>query len=217
MSQRIDDIGKKFGRLTVIGRKRENKKTYYLCKCDCGNEKWIRADHIRKGITKSCGCLQYKRESLVGKRFGRLVVTELCNERAKNGERRFKCVCDCGNECIVNAGSLIDCRKRSCGCLHKETSKKNVQRANAKMKEIALRDGTNIKLISKKDTFKSNTSGVSGVYWDSKEGKWGVQIYFKGKCHRFGRYSKKEEAIKVRDRAKEELHEKFLEELDENS
>ena len=29
----------------------------WLCKCDCGNETIIRGANLRRGITKSCGCL----------------------------------------------------------------------------------------------------------------------------------------------------------------
>lgn len=46
--------GKTFGRLRV---KEYVGKSKYLCECECGNEKIIRADHLRSGATKSCGCL----------------------------------------------------------------------------------------------------------------------------------------------------------------
>lgn len=50
-------IGKKFNKLTVIEKLENN---YYLCKCDCGNTKKIRKDHIINKTIKSCGCLQRK-------------------------------------------------------------------------------------------------------------------------------------------------------------
>ena len=49
---------KVFGRLTVIGEKSEKKHIYWLCKCSCGNVKWIRKTRILSGQTKSCGCLR---------------------------------------------------------------------------------------------------------------------------------------------------------------
>lgn len=52
-----DLIGKKFGRLIVLNCYMRNYKRYCLCLCDCGKKKEIRADNIRKGLTKSCGCL----------------------------------------------------------------------------------------------------------------------------------------------------------------
>ena len=56
MSNIKNYIGQRFGKLTVIDRKRENGRTYYLCKCDCGNEKWIFSGSLTRGKTKSCGC-----------------------------------------------------------------------------------------------------------------------------------------------------------------
>lgn len=29
----------------------------WVCKCDCGKEKWIETRHLTKGYTKSCGCI----------------------------------------------------------------------------------------------------------------------------------------------------------------
>jgi len=52
--------GQKFGRLTVIKKIGSNKwrKTIWLCKCDCGNEKSIIGLHLKSGNTKSCGCVR---------------------------------------------------------------------------------------------------------------------------------------------------------------
>lgn len=55
-----DDItGKIFGRLTVLefSHKKTNKKYYWLCRCICGKEIYARADSLKNGHTKSCGCL----------------------------------------------------------------------------------------------------------------------------------------------------------------
>jgi hypothetical protein len=56
-------IGKKVNSLTVISKAQnpnplsKKRATFYLCKCDCGNEKIIRADCLKSGNSKSCGCL----------------------------------------------------------------------------------------------------------------------------------------------------------------
>lgn len=58
-SQRYDHAGQQFGHLIVIkpaaiqgtnGRK-------WICQCDCGNIKEVLGAHLRKGHTRSCGCL----------------------------------------------------------------------------------------------------------------------------------------------------------------
>lgn len=55
--QRQDLTGKKFGRLTPLYYFHKDNKLWWHCKCDCGNEKDIRVDHLRYGEIKSCGCL----------------------------------------------------------------------------------------------------------------------------------------------------------------
>ena len=53
----IDLTGQRFGRLLVIRRDESRKKAaYWLCKCDCGNEKVVQGCHLRSGATVSCGC-----------------------------------------------------------------------------------------------------------------------------------------------------------------
>lgn len=55
-------VGDRFGKLTVLQiagakeRKLGYEQTAALCKCDCGNEKWIADQNLKKGLTKSCGC-----------------------------------------------------------------------------------------------------------------------------------------------------------------
>ena len=55
-----DLTGKKFGRLIVINRGRNNigKHPSWNCICECGNEKIVRGDHLRNGLILSCGCLE---------------------------------------------------------------------------------------------------------------------------------------------------------------
>lgn len=57
-----DLTGQRFGRLTVVGRlPSKNKKTRWLCVCDCGQKTEAKTDHLLSGHTKSCGCLRYER------------------------------------------------------------------------------------------------------------------------------------------------------------
>ena len=60
MDRKLDLIGQKFGRLTVIGKakSKDHKHSYWLCKCSCGKQKIVRADSLKAGHTLSCGCYQ---------------------------------------------------------------------------------------------------------------------------------------------------------------
>lgn len=58
-----DLTGKKFGKLEVIGvHDTGSRKTYYVCQCDCGNVKVVRADALISGATKSCGCIKKEQD-----------------------------------------------------------------------------------------------------------------------------------------------------------
>lgn len=55
----IDLTGKRFGRLTVLKRTKENygRKPAWICECDCGTVKVLPGNSLREGLTQSCGCL----------------------------------------------------------------------------------------------------------------------------------------------------------------
>lgn len=55
----IDLSGQKFGRLTVMerGKNTDRGEATWRCKCKCGSETVVRSDCLRRGDTKSCGCL----------------------------------------------------------------------------------------------------------------------------------------------------------------
>ena len=106
-------VGKNFGRLTVVERS-ENGRTSggrsivkYLCRCSCGNYVTVRANHLRSGNTKSCGCLNKestaKRSPTHGLSHERLYnIWQSMKQRCYNSKTEFYmyyggkgvCVCD---------------------------------------------------------------------------------------------------------------------------
>lgn len=62
-----------------------------------------------------------------GYRFDRLVVEEPAG-RNKCGQMRYKCICDCGNEKVVDGISLIRGLTKSCGCLNSDPAKAEIAR-----------------------------------------------------------------------------------------
>lgn len=57
----IDITGVKFGNLTAVQRvERNDARSHWLCKCDCGNEKILLLSSLKSGDTKSCGCQKIK-------------------------------------------------------------------------------------------------------------------------------------------------------------
>lgn len=52
-------LWKRFNRFSVIaGPRYSGKASEWLCRCDCGTEKWVEGNQIQSGNTKSCGCLK---------------------------------------------------------------------------------------------------------------------------------------------------------------
>lgn len=56
----------------------------------------------------------------IGERFGKLVALGMTERRSKNGNIIWECLCDCGNECFIDSGSLRWGNTQSCGCLQKQ-------------------------------------------------------------------------------------------------
>lgn len=119
--------GEQFGDLTVLEEVRENGNLSYKCKCVCGNEIIVSRTQLIKGLTTHCGCKKEqvrhpeRIKDLTGQRFNHFTVLKLDDEvhRSKCGAVQIKwiCQCDCGNIVSVNRQSLVDGRKKSCGCV----------------------------------------------------------------------------------------------------
>lgn len=115
-----DLANRRFGKWLVI-KKVENStasESRYLCRCDCGTERVVKAKGLKSGKSGSCGCA--KLLDIVGKRFNKLVVMrEVEPKLNKNGykDRQFECQCDCGNVMIANGSSVASGNTKSCGCL----------------------------------------------------------------------------------------------------
>lgn len=207
--------------LTILDRKRENDRTYYFCKCDCGNSLWIRGDRLTsKRPTKSCGCLalktQFKSKDIYNKKYGRLTAIKKTNKTACNGSIIWECECECGNKAYVPESVLERGETKSCGCLAREVFKENVNKAiNAHLDKNII-EGTNIKIISRGELQSNNTSGKTGVMWDKSRNSWVSKITLKNKVYFLGRFKNKEDAIAVRKEAEEKLFKPIIDKYKKN-
>lgn len=61
MTAKIDLVGHKYGRLTVLEEDFSKKRVAWKCACDCGNFTVVTGDCLRTGNTSSCGCLNIQR------------------------------------------------------------------------------------------------------------------------------------------------------------
>lgn len=70
MVPRIEMIGRRYGRLAVIGAEASSQKgeAHWRCRCECGREIIARGATLRIGHIKSCGCLRSEKSALNAKR-----------------------------------------------------------------------------------------------------------------------------------------------------
>jgi len=67
----IDITGKRSGRLVAIRFSHtQNKKSMWLCLCDCGKETITVVTNINNGSTKSCGCLRAETMGNIARKHG---------------------------------------------------------------------------------------------------------------------------------------------------
>ena len=127
MAKKIELIGKRFGRLTIVeeAERRPNRASRrWLCRCDCGGTTVAETSNLTSGNTASCGCAHREktsaanRSNLVGKTFGRLTVTEFAGASKKGS--MWRCRCSCGGEKIARTDSLTSGNTASCGCIRAE-------------------------------------------------------------------------------------------------
>lgn len=198
---RDDLTGQRFGKLTVL---KELGGGRILCRCDCGREKEFNKSNVKRGLARSCGsCVRrHTRRDLIkdvtGKRFGKLVVLK------ELGYRRVLCRCDCGSIKEVNKSHLLSGDIVSCGCVLKQTA--------IKSREPKLYKGTDINKISTSAATSRSSTGIRGVSYSKRRGKYSANIGFRGQKFELGYFDTIEEAAKARKTAEERLYKPLIEE-----
>jgi hypothetical protein len=137
MPPKINEIGNKYFRLTVLEEagKNSNGKICWLCECSCENHtrKIVSGVDLRCGRVKSCGCLNKEAAKIVGKSnvgsvsqyridetgnlYGRIKVLRF--SKTINGRAFWECQCSCNPQKTfeVMGKYLRSGEVKSCGCL----------------------------------------------------------------------------------------------------
>lgn len=166
--RRKDLTGQTFGELTVLEMiypdRNKSKKTMCRCVCSCGNEKIMSSDTLQKDGLHSCGCKQYEillntfAKDIVGEKFGRLLVKEIIYDYENHTKPKVRCLCDCGNEVILNKNDVQGSHTLSCGCLQKDRASE----CNTKDWTGYISD-TGVEILNKSFKFNDKT-----WIWDCK-------------------------------------------------
>jgi len=209
------EIGDRKNRWTYI---RKSEKPYYgWFRCDCGTEKENRIRNIENGLSKSCGCLRKEKdrqkaeEKYIGKKYGRLTITDII--RKNNRLTHFRCKCDCGNETVVTSPALLGGGTISCGCYKSELNRKYsdflLEESKKNLKKYKY-DGTIITALNQKVS-KNSTTGIKGVS-KMKNGKYRAYINLRRGQKHLGVFETLEEAKQARAAAEKEYFEPVIEE-----
>lgn len=140
------------------------------------------------------------KQDLTGEVFGNLTALE----RAENKGQRtaWLCRCDCGNDVLYSADSLLHGNIKRCGCYRENE-------ICGKISDYLHRvDGTCIERLNLKKARSDNKSGHIGIQMVD-ENHYRALIGFQGKRYYLGTFPTLEEAIKARQRG-EQMHLDFL-------
>ena len=230
-------VGQKFNRLMVLeqsGDYIDKKGKHYAqwhCKCDCGNELVVLGNHLKKGNTKSCGCLNNERRIENNKKYKKKSNTyDLSGEygigyTSKGEEFWFdlenydliKDYCwSINDKGYVVAPNLNDSRKiikmhrliTDCpddfdiDHIHGKKSRYDNRKENLR---IATRSQNNMN----KGIQSNNTSNVTGVSWHKGINKWVAYITINRKRINLGSFENFDKAVSIRKKAEERYFGEF--------
>lgn len=207
-------VGRTFGRLTVVSCVGSHGKMsgLVLCECECGRKVVRRFFDLvnHAGEATKCGKFhgkprRWNAANLAGERFGKLLVMR---EEGRNdsGGVLWRCLCTCGNVCVVATKELRNGNTTSCGCGNDENRAKNMR---ARSEAIHV-DGTNLATIASDKIRPDNKTGVKGVY-QTKSGRYKAVITFQGKTRNLGTFDELADAAEARREAELELFAPVLE------
>lgn len=218
MSKVVDMIGMVCGRLTVIADSGSNKrgKKMWECLCECGNKTVVTGDRLRRGVTKSCGCLhdELLLESL--KRYNQFIIKkDYCEGYTTKGETF---IFDIDKLNIVSKycwymhqGYVVNRVDNITIYLHRlimnPPNDMYVDHINGNPSDNRV---SNLRVCTKHQnninvTKRAGTSSVyKGVIYKHDRGKWQSRITFGGKTIYLGCYlSEEEAALAYNEKAKE--------------
>ena len=180
MTRRMNLEGNVYGELTVISfshTTESNRMSNYLCRCSCGVERVVSHGNLRSGHTTSCGCKRPRGEDSARFVHGFPKTHKTYKSWCKIKERCYNKNCKDYATYGAKGVSLQDEFREDFLAFYAELGEapndgqrwsvdridhtKNYEKGNMKW-------STDYQQARNKGKSKSNTSGVTGVSWDSK-------------------------------------------------
>ena len=233
-----------FDRLTVVQRANDYVSpqgkhiVQWLCKCSCGNPNYITiaGSSLKRGLTKSCGCLQKEKASKIGsktiKENGKLCrkynVYDLSNEYgvgyAINTNKPFYFDLDdyenikdyCWRENRTSGYIVTNTYNNVNLGMHRlvmhcpaEMVVDHINHNRIDNRKINLRICTVQQNNCNLSIKSNNTSGYTGVSWSKHTKKWHCYIEINGKRINLGYFNDINKAIEARQQAEIKYFGKF--------
>lgn len=234
----IDLTGKKFGKLTVLGRTEQRKDSagrtimYWYCVCDCQKNLpeeereiiAVRGRNLRDGKTISCGC--YRREwNKKENRYeidGNIVRMYDCRDKMfiidlddldKVIQHRWR-VDDEGyvhsNFAMIDGKApVIALHRFVMNCSDKNFDVDHINHNPCDNRKDNLRICTHLQNMHNLKPRKNNKAGVSGIQFDSSSKRYIATIGVNMEKIYLGCYESLEDAIKVRKEAEAKYYKGF--------
>lgn len=211
-------------RLTVIERVEDYispkgyRKSQWRCCCNCGNNKQIisTGSDLKKGDTKSCGCLQKEKQRINGQKRNKyndfFIRDGIAVGITSNTQREFyvdlknldkiKHICwreeKNGVFSMLKGYDPISKKRVRMHCYLGFLNHDHEDRNELNNLESNLRPATQQQNTQNKSKQKNNTSGIIGVGKNKDTDKWIAYIGYNSKQIYLGLYANKEDAIKAR-------------------
>lgn len=155
-----------------------------------------------------------KRIDLTGQHFGRLTALQYAGQ-SKNGNALWLCRCTCGNYVKTDSYRLRQGYVKSCGCLRREVSRKNIKSNEATIAQMGhpehLMGDDEVNLVAMTQLNTRNRTGVIGVSFDKQSGSWAARMFFHGKLVLNSHFDRFADAVSARHAAERQYVQPLIE------
>lgn len=191
----------------------------YNCRClKCGKDTVLNGHDIYRFAETGCGecrtaeSMNQKALGYVGHRFGHLLVKGYAGLKIRQTPQKsyryssMVCECDCGYVAEYPLNRLLYGGAKACD----KCGEKNLDLGREFVKETAVDGTVPITLSSKRKVNKNSTTGVRGVSYMERQGKYRAYINLKRKQYYLGSFDKLEDAIEARKIAEGKIYGDFF-------
>lgn len=114
----INEIGNRYGKLTVLYQVPNERATgaAWMCQCDCGNTEIRLGANLRRNGATSCHKCSSRIINETGNVYTNLTVIKRA-ENSPSGKTMWLCGCSlCGSKVVLNGTALRQGKHTGCGC-----------------------------------------------------------------------------------------------------